>query len=291
MRMTEPGATRLPGSGPGLPPSGDGKSLAGVSGLDRVRRTPAMTRLAIVAVLCCGWETYAAFLHNPLMLPRFSDTLAAWVAATLSGELPARVWASLRLLLLGYGIALLLAAILAGMAAVSKSVGIVLTTLAGMLTPLPAIALIPLAMMWFGLSDDCLILILVHSVLWPVALNTFAGFQAVPETLRLVGRNYGLSGPRFVLSILVPASLPSILTGLRIGWAFAWRSLVAAEMVLGFATGSGGLGWFIYEAKSQLLIADVFAGLLTIIMIGLVVEGVFFNLIERRTIRRWGMQR
>jgi len=68
--------------------------------------------------------------------------------------------------------------------------------------------------------------VLVHSVLWPLALNTYSGFQSVPETLRMTGRNYGLKGLRHVLLILVPAALPSILAGLRVGWAFAWRSLI-----------------------------------------------------------------
>jgi NitT/TauT family transport system permease protein len=112
----------------------------------------------------------------------------------------------------------------------------------------------------------------------------------VSDTLRMVGRNCGLSGLRYVGSILIPAAFPSILTGLKIGWAFAWRTLIAAELVFGVSSGSGGLGWFIYENKNQLEIPSVFAGLLTVIIIGLVVENVVFRSIEARTVHRWGMQ-
>ncbi len=131
-----------------------------------------------------------------------------------------------------------------------------------MFNPLPAIALLPLALIWFGLGYGSIVFVIVHSVLWAVALNTHSGFLSVSNTLRMVGRNYGLSGLRYVGGILIPAAFPSILTGLKIGWAFAWRTLIAAELVFGVSSGSGGLGWFIYENKNQLEIPAVFAGLL-----------------------------
>jgi NitT/TauT family transport system permease protein len=92
------------------------------------------------------------------------------------------------------------------------------------------------------------------------------------------------------LKLLIPAAFPSILTGLKIGWAFAWRTLIAAELVFGVSAGQGGLGWFIYENKNQLEIPSVFAGLFCVILIGLAVENLIFRNIEMRTVRRWGMQ-
>jgi NitT/TauT family transport system permease protein len=105
----------------------------------------------------------------------------------------------------------------------------------------------------------------------------------------MVGRNYGLTGFRYVLHILIPAAFTAILTGLKNGWAFAWRTLIAAELVFGVSSGSGGIGWFIYENKNQLEIAYVFAGLLTVIAIGVSMDSLF-RLVERRTINRWGMK-
>ena len=127
-------------------------------------------------------------------------------------------------------------------------------------------------------------------MLWAVALNTYAGFRAVSPTLRMVGQNYGLSRVGYVTRILIPGAFPSILTGLKVGWAFAWRTLIAAELVFGVSSGSGGLGWYIFEQKNQLLIPNVFAGLLTVILFGLIVENLIFRTIENRTVRRWGMQ-
>jgi NitT/TauT family transport system permease protein len=106
----------------------------------------------------------------------------------------------------------------------------------------------------------------------------------------MVGQNYGLSKAGYVIRILLPAAFPSILTGLKVGWAFAWRTLIAAELVFGVSSGSGGLGWYIFEQKNQLLIPNVFAGLLTVILFALVVENLIFKTIENVTVRRWGMQ-
>ncbi len=165
-----------------------------------------------------------------------------------------------------------------------------LETLTSMFNPLPAIALLPLALLWFGLGNGSLVFVLIHSVLWVVALNMHAGFLGVSTTLRMVGRNYDLRGFRYVKAILIPAAFPSILTGLKVGWAFAWRTLIAAELVFGVASGAGGLGWFIFENKNQLEIPSVFAGLFSVILIGLAVENIVFRTLERRTVRRWGMQ-
>jgi len=190
----------------------------------------------------------------------------------------------------GYAIGIVLAALLTAVGIASRVGTDFLETLTAMFNPLPAIALLPIALIWFGLGSGSLIFVLVHSVLWSVALNTHSGFLAVSETLRMVGRNCGLSGFAYVSKILIPAAFPSILTGLKIGWAFAWRTLIASELVFGVSSGSGGLGWYIYENKNQLEITNVFAGLFMVILIGLVVENLIFRVIENRTVRRWGMQ-
>ena len=131
----------------------------------------------------------------------------------------------------------------------------------------------------------------MHSVLWPLALATYAGFQGVPETLRMAGRNDGLRGLRFVVLILVPSALPAIASGLRITWAFAWRTLIAAELYFCASSGKCGLGWYIFQNRNELYTDKVFAGLASVILIGLLVESLGFDTLERVTVRRWGMQR
>ena len=273
-----------------VPASGFGVVERPLTSWEKFYNNGLFRKTILLALMLLAWEIYASALSNPLLLPKFSDTLAAFYSALVSGVLVTRAAFSIKVLLQGYVIGLALAAVLTALAITSRVGNDLLETLTAMFNPLPAIALLPLALIWFGLGNASLVFVLVHSVLWAVALNTHSGFLAVSHTLRMVGRNYGLSGPRYVMHILIPAAFPSILTGMKIGWAFAWRTLIAAELVFGVSSGSGGLGWFIYENKIQLDIANVFAGLLSVIIIGLTVENLVFQTLERKTVRRWGMQ-
>ena len=249
-----------------------------------------LRKIAILVVLAVAWEIYGRWLNNPLLVPTFSETIRAFIASIAEGTIPKRALSSIEVLLIGFATGTLLAGLLT-VFAISTRIGTdFLETMTAMFNPLPAIALLPLALIWFGLGAGSLVFVLVHSVMWAVALNTLAGFRSVSMTVRMVGRNYNLTGLRFVAKILIPAAFPSILAGLKIGWAFAWRTLIAAELVFGVSSGRGGLGWYIFESKNQLNIPEVFAGLLTIILIGLAIENVVFRFIETRTVQRWGMQ-
>ena len=249
-----------------------------------------LRKAAILLALAVLWELVARVQDNDLLLPSFLATARAFAADMANGELPGKAAASLSVLLRGYAGGVALAFVLTTLAVSSRIGRDLLDTLTAMFNPLPAIALLPLALLWFGLGTKSLIFVLIHSVLWPLALNTYAGFRSVPETLRMAGRNYGLRGVRYVVLILVPAALPAILSGLKIGWAFAWRTLIAAELVFGASSGQGGLGWFIFQNRNELYTDRVFAGLATVILIGLMVEGLVFTTLERLTVRRWGMQ-
>jgi NitT/TauT family transport system permease protein len=258
---------------------------------ERVTNIDWVRRVMILIVLAAIWEAYARYINNTLMFPTFTETMQALWDATVHGPLLDRVFTSIKVLLMGYGAGLALAAVFTTVA-VSTRIGTdLLSTLTSMFNPLPAIALLPLALLWFGLGIPSLIFVIIHSVLWAVALNTHTGFLSVSETQRMAGMNYGLRGLRYVMNILIPAAFPSILAGLKIGWAFAWRTLIAAELVFGVSSRSGGLGWFIFENRNQLETAAVFAGLTAVIIIGLLVESVIFRTIETHTVRKWGMQR
>jgi NitT/TauT family transport system permease protein len=258
---------------------------------ERVLNNETFQRFLILFVLIVIWEVYARWLDNSLLFPSFTETVGTFVHDLRTGVLINRTITSLRTLALGYAFGLVLAAVFTTFAVASNIGTRILSTLTAMFNPLPAIALLPLALIWFGLGTPSLVFVIIHSVLWAVALNTLIGFRGVPETLRMSGRNVGLKGARYVGLILIPAAFPSILAGLKIGWAFAWRTLVAAELVFGVSARSGGIGWYIFEARNDLDTPTVFSGLLTVILIGLFVESVIFRTIEARTVNLWGMQR
>jgi NitT/TauT family transport system permease protein len=252
----------------------------------------AWLRKSVILLALAGiWEVIARWQGNELLLPTFWQTAQAFISGMASGELLERVRISLAVLLQGYALGVAAAFLLTAVAVTTRLGRDLLETLVAMFNPLPAIALLPLALLWFGLGTGSLLFVIVHAVLWPLALGAYAGFQSVPETLRMAGRNYGLRGLPFVVQILVPAALPSILSGLKIGWAFAWRTLIAAELVFGVSSGKGGLGWYIFQNRNELYTDKVFAGLAAVILIGLLVDGLVFRALERITVVRWGMQR
>lgn len=275
-----------------LPPLGTvGDVARPLSAFERLINLASVRRLFLLLVLAGLWQAYGAWLSNPLIFPSFGSVLDALWESILTRGLLWRAWASIAVLAKGYVIGCVLALVITALAVSTRVGSDLLSTLTAMFNPLPAIALLPIALLWFGLGETSLVFVLVHSVLWPLALNTHAGFTAVSETLRMAGRNYGLTGIRYVVRILIPAAFPSILAGLKIAWAFAWRTLIAAELVFGVSSRSGGLGWFIFENRNELNIPEVFAGLVMVILIGLTVEAVVFRTVEARTVRRWGMQR
>jgi NitT/TauT family transport system permease protein len=257
---------------------------------ERLADNNIVRKSALLVCLAFAWEVYARWLDNPLLFPTFISTMIALVQSILTGELIMATAQSIRTLLEGYAAGLLLAAIATAFATATRIGADLLETLTSMFNPLPSIALLPLAMIWFGLGNASVIFVLIHAVLWSVALNTHAGFRSVSPTWRMVGQNYGLSRLAYVTKILIPGALPSILTGLKIGWAFAWRTLIAAELVFGASSSGGGLGWYIFQNKNTLEIPSVFAGLLTVIIFGLAVDNFVFRTLELRTVKRWGMQ-
>jgi NitT/TauT family transport system permease protein len=256
-----------------------------LANVDPVRKFTVLLGAIVV------WELYTRIAEvPPLIFPTFGETIVAlWKGFTDYG-LAAQIWTSMSILLVGYAIGIAIGAALSFIAVSSRFGSDVLGTLTSMLNPLPAVALLPLAMIWFGLGAKSLVFVLLHSIVWPVALNTHTGFMSVPEPLRMVGRNYGLRNIRYVAKLLVPAAFPSILAGLKLGWAFAWRTLIASELIFGAAAEGGGLGWFIFASRNEMDIPGAFAGLLTVILIGFLVENVIFRNIEQRTLVRWGMQ-
>ncbi len=262
-----------------------------LSAWERFSNVNAVRKMSILLGLVIIWQSYSWISGvEPLLFPSFGASVEALWETTVSGVIFEKIWITVYVLLMGYATGLAFAALFLVLAVSTRLGSDLLSTMTAMFQPLPAISLLPLAMLWFGLGIPSLIFVTIHSVLWAVSLSTHVGFMSVSETLRMVGRNYGLKGVPYIFKILVPAAFTSILTGLKIGWAFAWRTLIGAELVFGAAAGSGGLGWMIFEKGDNLDTPYVFAALFVVIVIGLLVENVIFRNVEIRTIQKWGMQ-
>ena len=260
--------------------------------VEKIWNINGIRKAVILLGLVITWQIYTVALDvEPLMFPSFLFSLERLLVDLFTGDLIFKIWFSVKVLLIGYSAGMAIAAVLVLWATASRLGSDFIAPATAMFNPLPAIAMLPLAMLWFGLGTASLVFVLIHSVLWAVALNTHSGFKNVTETLKMIGENYGLRGVPFVCKVLVPAAFPSILSGMKVGWAFAWRTLIGAELVFGASSGSGGLGWYIFESSQNIETEGVFAGLFMVILIGIVVENVVFRNVELRTVNRWGMQR
>ncbi len=152
--------------------------------------------------------------------------------------------------------------------------------------PIPGIAWIPMAILWFGVGFKSTVFVIFFSGIWPVIFNTMAGVQTLSGQYTDVARVYLASRSLYTRRILIPGSLPFIITGVRLTYGIGWRVIVGAEMISSIV----GLGFLIDDARWQLRPDIMLAGMITIAMIGWVSENWFFDWIERKTIEKWGMK-
>jgi NitT/TauT family transport system permease protein len=254
-------------------------------------RLPAWIRyLVLLAAIIGVWQAYWVIKDpSPLLFSGPRDVAEAFWDGWRDGRLARVTWTTLKILAVGIGIGALIALVLTAFAALSQVGEDLLRMLVAILNPLPGVAVLPLAMLWFGLNTNALLFVIANAAAWPIAINLDTGFKTVNPTIVAVGRNIGLSSRRLVTDVLAPAALPFAISGLKTAWAFGWRTIIAAELVFGVAGAEGGLGTYINEAKLFLQIPQVFAGLVTIAVLGMTFE-LLFGALERRTVVRWGMK-
>jgi NitT/TauT family transport system permease protein len=252
-------------------------------------RLPVALRRAIIgAVLVAAWHFYAVH-KGPLLVATPWQTTQAFWDGWLDGGLARQTWTTLRILLEGVGFGAAIAAVLTAFATLSRVGDDMLILLTSVLNPLPGVAILPLAMLLFGLNENALRFVIANATIWPIAIAVSTGFKTVNPTIVAVGRNVGLSRLRVITDVLAPAALPHAISGLKTAWAFGWRTIIAAELVFGVAGSEGGLGNYINNARLYLLTDRMFAALVTIALLGVVFEA-FFAALERRTVVRWGMK-
>lgn len=254
-----------------------------------IRRWRGWLLLAGLVVL---WEVARTVLDvSEQILPSLVTVLSTLVAAIRDGTILLQLALSLGVIAVGAGAAIIAAFVAVLIAGRSRWFTELLTVLGALLHPLPGIALLPVIILWLGVGTEAVLAVIFHSVFWPVLTNLHAGYRAIPDTWRMVAANYRLGALGYLFSIALPATLPYMLAGLRIAWARSWRALISAEMVFGAIAGSGGIGWYLFSRRVFMDSAGLFAGILLVMIVGSVIESVFFGALEERTIERWGMSK
>lgn len=255
-------------------------------------------RTIFVIVVLAVWEIVSkSNILGPksgYLLPSLEDIFTAFINNFKVGYGGISLWVyvgnSLCLLLIGLGIGILSAFILSGISAINYTFYVIYNFVVSVCDLLPGVALLPVIIIIFGVSRNVIIFLIIHAVIWPMSRSIMDGFMAVPEIYVEAGKNIGLFGTRLLWGIYLPASISYIVSGLKVGWARAWRGLISAEMIFGIAS-CPGIGLFINQMRTNLNNAEMYATLIVIMIIGIIVQYGILSPIEKCTVKRWGMSR
>jgi taurine transport system permease protein len=248
--------------------------------------TSVLMFLAPFAVLIVLWAVLVPYFEvNPRLFPHLGAVLDAGLEAARDGTLLSHIGASLLRVLVGTGLALLLAIPLGVAMGVSAVVSTLLTPLFRFFSVLAGIAWIPIATLWFGYGFGAITFVIFNAVFFIVAYNTLLGVATIPKPLRHAAAALGAGRWSMLTEVLLPGALPNIVTGIRTGLGFAWRGLIAAEMI---AT-NVGLGYMLFVARDFYRTEVIVLGMIVIGVLWLLLDRLVLAPLERATIERWGM--
>jgi NitT/TauT family transport system permease protein len=245
-----------------------------------------LIRVVFFGLVIAAWQTVVALRIWPqYIFPSLASVLASMWYGLMDGSYPTAILISLKRLAIGYGISVVLGITLGlfigRIYLVQKTVG---SAILG-LQALPSVCWLPLALLWFGLSERAIIFVVVMGAVLSISLSTADGIHNTPPLFLQAAKTMGAEGFPLYSRVILPAALPSIVSGMKLGWSFAWRSLMAGELLyVGL-----GLGHLLTMGRELNDMAQVIAVMVIIVAIGLLVDFILFAPAERRIRERWGL--
>lgn len=256
------------------------------------KHKPLIAQIIFIIAVACFWQWYATY-RNIMGFPSL-DTIFKKLFDCFTNpqkNILFYLGNSILSILKGLGIGALLALVFSGLSVMSKTFNAIYNLVVSVFDLLPGVALLPILMITIGANDTSIMVLVVHSVVWPMSRNIIDGFKTTPAIFIESGKNIGLSRAGLVFGVYIPSSFANILSGIKVGWARAWRGLISAEMIFGAAQ-SAGIGVFINNARTTWIdYPALYAAIVLIIIVGVIVEYGIFQTIERLTVRKWGMVR
>jgi NitT/TauT family transport system permease protein len=249
-----------------------------------------MRRMAVtvifLGVVIALWQI-ASGRWSPVLLPSPLSVAEYLESALLDGSLVEAVVVTMRRLLTGYAIGVLIGLPLGLLTCRSKFVEDTIGSMALGLQTLPSVCWIPLALLWFGQTEGAVLFVVIMGTVWSVVIATDTGARTIPPIYARAARTMGSEGFHQWTRVILPASLPYLVSGMKQGWAFAWRSLMAAEIYVTILTGFG-LGHLLHYGRELNAMDQVIGIMLVIVVVGLLADKVLFAPWERFLHRRWG---
>jgi NitT/TauT family transport system permease protein len=250
-----------------------------------VKRNPVPFLVTVIVLLALWATLHWLRIWEPYLFPGPLDVARSLYHLAASGQLVPSLQATFRRLGLSYVLSVALAAFMAaGLVLVPHfRAGVQPFLLA--LQSLPGIAWVPVAVLWFGLQESGLLFVTIMGSVFSIAMGMADSFATVPPLYHKAARNMGVHGANLLLRVTVPAATPHLVTAAKVGWSFAWRSLIGAEII----RASVGLGFLLNAGRDFGDVSQVFATMVVLIAIGVLIERVVFARIEVYVRRRWGL--
>lgn len=244
--------------------------------------------LLFFATLVFAWHLASTSGRwSPVLLPSPRDVLDYLIEAGRDGTLATATLVTLKRLLMGYAIGIVIGIPLGLLTSTSQFFQDTIGALALGLQTLPSVCWIPLALLWFGQTESAMLFVVIMGTLGSVLIAADTGARSIPPIYSRVARTMGSEGLDKWTRVILPASAPFLVSGLKQGWAFAWRSLMAAEIYVTILTGFG-LGHLLHYGRELSAMDQVIGIMLVIVAIGLVADKLLFSPWERFMHRRWG---
>ncbi|KEG39247.1 ABC transporter permease [Streptomyces griseorubens] len=274
---------------------------AGLDALETVQTTRKPLRQTLtqkvlppvvaVALVLAVWQSLITFevVDDPTKLPAPADVWAVLEKAWLQGELLGYIWTSVSRGLLGFCLALLIATPLGLLLARVKLIRAAIGPVLSGLQSLPSVAWVPPAVIWLGLNNQMMYAVILLGAVPSIANGLLSGVDQVPPLFQRAGRTLGATGLKGTWHITLPAALPGYVAGLKQGWAFSWRSLMAAEIIASFPDLGVGLGQLLENGRNASDMAMVFEAILLILTVGIAIDLLIFSPLERRVLRTRGL--
>ncbi|GGT54024.1 ABC transporter permease [Streptomyces althioticus] len=274
---------------------------AGLDALETVQTTRKPLRQTLtqkvlppvvaVALVLAVWQSLITFevVDDPTKLPAPADVWAVLEKAWLQGELLGYIWTSVSRGLLGFCLALIIATPLGLLLARVKLIRAAIGPVLSGLQSLPSVAWVPPAVIWLGLNNQMMYAVILLGAVPSIANGLLSGVDQVPPLFQRAGRTLGATGLKGTWHITLPAALPGYVAGLKQGWAFSWRSLMAAEIIASFPDLGVGLGQLLENGRNASDMAMVFEAILLILTVGIAIDLLIFSPLERRVLRTRGL--
>ena len=246
-----------------------------------------LIRVAFFLLLFFIWNLVVVLGHLPsYILPAPLEVFDSFYYGFFKGGYTVAIFSSLLRVLIGYfmalGIGIITGILLARYYILDVTFGKIILALQS----IPSVAWVPLALLWFGITDSAVIFIIILEAVLPITLSTKNAMKNIPPNLIRAAQTLGSKGLHLYKNVIIKAMIPELVTGLRLSWAFAWRALIAGEL---FISGSG-IGQTLELGRSLADMAQVIAMITTIGVIGFLTENIFFGTIERRVRLAWGLE-